>query len=254
MPSPASTSIQALEHALFRAWPSLSSCYYDGWLLRFADGYTRRANSVNPVDGSTEDPERKIDVCEQRYQQRGLTPHFRLTRTAHPDDLQDRLTARGYQRSSETFMQTLALDGRSFESLETAHDEPALSDDWLTACADLNDMRKTDTAIMQRMLSQIHTPVCYTRCGTDPDYPDAVGMAVADGEFVGLFKLAVHSEKRRAGIGQALTEHLLAWGMAQNATTAYLQVVSENAPAQALYDKIGFVEAYRYWYLSLPDA
>jgi ribosomal protein S18 acetylase RimI-like enzyme len=253
MTSSESVTIQALEHALFRAWPSLSSCYYDGWLLRFAEGYTRRANSVNPVDGSTEDTAHKIAVCEQRYQQRGLLPHFRLTRTSQPDDLEAHLTARGYQRSSDTFMQTLALEGRSFASLETAHDEFNLTRGWLTACADINQIADDDAAVMQRMLLNIHTPVCYTRTG-DPETPDAVGMAVADGEFVGLFKLAVHPGKRRAGIGQALTEHLLAWGMEQGATTAYLQVISENAPAQALYEKLGFAEQYRYWYFSLPDA
>jgi ribosomal protein S18 acetylase RimI-like enzyme len=243
-------TIQALEHALFRAWPSLSSCYYDGWLLRFAEGYTRRANSVNPVDGSTEDPEHKIDICEKRYAQRGLPAHFRLTTISQPDDLEARLLKRGYRRSSETFMQTLSLDERTFARLDDAQDESSPGDEWLKACALLNEMTDKESATMAKMLSHIHTSACYVRTGDDPDTPDAVGMAVADGDFVGLFKLAVHPDKRRQGIGQALTEHLLAWGIAQGATTAYLQVVSENAPAQALYNKLGFTRHYRYWYLS----
>jgi hypothetical protein len=32
------------------------------------------------------------------------------------------------------------------------------------------------------------------------------------------------------------------------ALRAYLQVVSGNVPAENLYTKIGFSEAYRYWY------
>lgn len=31
------------------AWCSLQQNLDDGWILRFADGYTKRVNSVNPI-------------------------------------------------------------------------------------------------------------------------------------------------------------------------------------------------------------
>ncbi len=39
------------EHACLNAWPALSNVFHDGWGARFADGLTRRANSVNPLHG-----------------------------------------------------------------------------------------------------------------------------------------------------------------------------------------------------------
>jgi hypothetical protein len=37
------------EDACLNAWPALSNVLHDGWVVRFADGLTRRANSANPL-------------------------------------------------------------------------------------------------------------------------------------------------------------------------------------------------------------
>jgi len=36
-------------------WPALQQRLYDGWVVRFARGHTRRANSVNPLYPSYHD-------------------------------------------------------------------------------------------------------------------------------------------------------------------------------------------------------
>jgi ribosomal protein S18 acetylase RimI-like enzyme len=43
---------------------------------------------------------------------------------------------------------------------------------------------------------------------------------------------------------------LLEWGAERGATTAYLQVLGDNEPALALYERLGFVEHHRYRYLA----
>ena len=41
--------IQEIEELSMNAWPSLQTLLLDGWVLRFAAGYTRRANAVCPL-------------------------------------------------------------------------------------------------------------------------------------------------------------------------------------------------------------
>jgi ribosomal protein S18 acetylase RimI-like enzyme len=45
---------------------------------------------------------------------------------------------------------------------------------------------------------------------------------------------------------------LLDWGAELGATTAYLQVIDDNARAFALYDGMGFTVHHRYRYLAAP--
>jgi ribosomal protein S18 acetylase RimI-like enzyme len=65
---------------------------------------------------------------------------------------------------------------------------------------------------------------------------------------VGLFEIGTLPSRRRRGLATAVVERLLAWGERQGARAAYLQVMGVNAPARALYARLGFTEAYRYWY------
>jgi ribosomal protein S18 acetylase RimI-like enzyme len=43
---------------------------------------------------------------------------------------------------------------------------------------------------------------------------------------------------------------LVGWGAERGATTAYLQVLADNAPALALYDRLGFATHHAYRYLA----
>jgi len=54
-----------IEELSLNHWQPLSTLLYDGWVLRFADGYTKRANSINPIHYSTCDLQEKIKECEK---------------------------------------------------------------------------------------------------------------------------------------------------------------------------------------------
>ena len=82
--------------------------------------------------------------------------------------------------------------------------------------------------------------------------PIAAGLAVSDGRWLGLFEINVAAAERRRGVGRRLSTTLLGWGAAAGAWRAYLQVVHDNHPAQALYRSLGFEPVYRYWYRRAP--
>jgi ribosomal protein S18 acetylase RimI-like enzyme len=46
---------------------------------------------------------------------------------------------------------------------------------------------------------------------------------------------------------------LATWSAAHGCTTAYLQMLSDNLPARALYDRLGFTVHHHYAYRSPTD-
>ena len=78
----------------------------------------------------------------------------------------------------------------------------------------------------------------------------ASGIAAFDRDWVGFRSVTVNPEHRRRGLGLAVMDALLDWGAERGATTAYIQVLGDNAPALALYERLGFREHHRYRYLA----
>jgi ribosomal protein S18 acetylase RimI-like enzyme len=78
-------------------------------------------------------------------------------------------------------------------------------------------------------------------------------VAAYDRDWVGFRSLEVAPEHRRRGLALAVMAELLGWGAEQGATTAYLQVLGDNEPALALYERLGFREHHRYRYLAPPE-
>ena len=78
----------------------------------------------------------------------------------------------------------------------------------------------------------------------------ASGVAAYADDWVGFRGLEVHPDHRRRGLALGLMDILLEWGAEQGASTAYLQVLGDNAPALGLYERLGFREHHRYRYLT----
>lgn len=81
----------------------------------------------------------------------------------------------------------------------------------------------------------------------------ASGVAAYADDWVGFRGIHVDPEHRRQGLALAVMAALLEWGAERGATTAYLQVLGENAPALALYERLGFTTHHAYRYLAPPS-
>jgi ribosomal protein S18 acetylase RimI-like enzyme len=79
----------------------------------------------------------------------------------------------------------------------------------------------------------------------------AVGISVEIDGLTGLFCIAVNPDARRQGLGKKLVTGILA--DAASSDTTYLQVFSGNDAGLALYNSLGFTEAYRYCHCVAPS-
>lgn len=250
-PAPTSPSvIRRLEERTLNAWPALREVHYDGWLLRFADGFTHRSNSVQPLFAGSLDVEEKIARCERLYAEAGLPCTFKLTAASEPAHLDALLTARGYEIETPTSVRTVPL-AEVLDALPGAQVgvsvEAQLTEEWLRAYFACSGREADGLPIARRIFQSIAVPVRYASVLRD-GHIVAVGCGVLDDGYLGLFDLATRPEHRRQGLATAIMAALLEWGRASRAATAYLLVVADNAPALRLYERCGFREGYQYWY------
>ena len=89
--------IQTIEELSLNALPCLQQILDDGRVLRFAEGYTKRANSITPLYPSYEDLTQKIKRCENTYHGFNLRPIFRLTNEPRLEIIDRTLNELGYQ-------------------------------------------------------------------------------------------------------------------------------------------------------------
>lgn len=229
------------------AWPALKTAYYDGWLLRFGGGYTRRSNSVNPVYGSTLDVDEKIAQCRTLFEAQGIRPVFKMTEAVYPTDLDAQLAERGYRAEATTSVQTVDLAAVTLDDTAPITIEAQCSPDWIAAFARLNEVDDRHIPTMTHMFDHMALATAYASI-VDSGEVAAVGLGVAGLGTIGLFDIVTAAKRRNQGLGRRMVRGLLRWGREQGARQGYLQVVADNAPAVHLYQSLGFGEAYRYWY------
>ena len=236
-----------LEERAHNAWPGIQQALYDGWLLRFAHGYTRRANSIVPVCSGDIDPGVKVELCREYYARRGLPAAFKMLSFAESTGLDALLAAEGYRREAETSVQVCVLgDGVKPSGVELKiADRPDAT--WLEAYVRMNNVAAANRMHLQDILHHIVPVVGYALLYAEGE-PVACGMGVLEDGYVGLFSLVTDPAQRQRGFGRRLLEHLCLWARDHGAHTAYLQVVRENETAWRLYARCGFAEVYRYWY------
>lgn len=242
--------IQHLEAVADRAWPAAEVIPYDGWELRATGrGIGRRVNSVSTTAGGTLPLAEKVAFAEGFYRPRGLAPTFKLTSASLPTDLDAHLAAAGYLLDAPVSVRTRALPA-SLPTLPARLEEHP-SEQWCRVNAAAGEHYGSAPAAFLDLIARISAPLAFA-CVDDGEETGAVGMAVAEGGWVGLFEVGTHPGRRRRGLARQVVRALLAWGVEQGAGQAYLQVMPANTPALALYRSLGFDEAYHYWYRVAP--
>ena len=246
-PSDMTINPKRIEEISLNAWPALQQELYDGWILRFSKGYTKRANSVNPLYPSTLDLEEKVAYCEKFYTDRRLKPVFKLTPFCSPPNLDQFLEQRGYRVLDQTLVMVLDLEGID---IQTGPESGILSkgiDEWMEIFYQVNTPSSANQEVHKEILEAISTERYLVAIQQDGAHT-ACGLGVLEGEYVGLFDLVTNPEERRKGYGTQILLAILDWARHLGARYSYLQVVKQNFPARKLYKKIGFKELYQYWY------
>lgn len=235
---------QMLEELSFRTLPALEEERYDGWVLRWSNGGSRRANSVNALDTSTYPLPEKISHCEQWFADRGAAAAFRLTELADPE-LDGELADRGYVYSSTTFVMTAEITDQKAHPAVSITAVP--SDAWLRT---IDYLGTAEDAVIHKLRDQLLSSggtSSFASIESDGRVA-AIGVAIDLDGYTTIYNMNTAPDARRRGYAHTILATLLANGRAAGASRAVLQVMDDNEPALALYRGAGFTTAYEYHY------
>lgn len=235
----------------------------DGFALLRSRGITRRANSAVAVDAPSDEASllAAVERIEGLLAMTGERACFRVLDVHGPEALDGLLAARGYDATGHSTLLELPLD-----RARTAAPHPsaeirtgALDEDWFEAAWSLAPRDGDDArATMHDILAGTPSVQVLLRSngngnGDDDDgAPIAVGRAAlveaGRGTAAILNMIAVDPQRRREGLGRAVSQTLLAIAAVQGADLALLEVEQDNAPAAALYQGLGFRPRGSYHY------
>ena len=239
-------TILLYEELTINAHPALQTQVYDGWILRFANGYSNRANSINLLYSSTIDLEAKIAECEKRYSAQGLPALYKITDGTDPA-IVSALEAHDYETIDSTYLMRMPLQDRAFppgDCVITNRDD----DEWLDAYFSFSryaDSVRQTTA--KQIFDNVKNTAIYVRLVKN-GVSAACGSAVIERGYVGLLNIVVNAQHRGKGYGEELCGALLSEAIRLGAHTSYLQVMHENHAAVRLYTKLGYAPMYSYRY------
>lgn len=239
-----------LEERALNASGAFQSLVYDGWLLGYRSGPTKRLRCVNPFYPSTLPLPQKVEHCVRFYRAAGLPAIFRLLPFSQPPELDAWLEHAGWQSFERTQVMHSGL--ASAAAASAAHEVDIVSvPDWQEPVAPLLGVAPESLAQYierARAYPLPHAGALLRRGGEVV----ACGLVKIEDEHAGLFAVHTASAWRGRGLGSAIVSALLAEARRQGARQAYLQVSADNAAALGLYRRVGFVAAYDYWYRGPP--
>ena len=218
-------------------WPPAESRALGPWLLRRGAGGGQRVSAA-----STENQSADLAPAEAGMRVWGQTPLFRLT----PDQalLDARLAEAGYAMKDP-----VALYAAPVASLANGRDETVKVFRVTSALAIVDEIwARGGIGPGRRAVMTRPTGPRMTLMARADDRPVGVAFVAVDGDIAMIHAIEIAAEHRRKGGGALLFHGAASFAAERGADWLALAVTEANAPARALYEKLGMTCSGRYHY------
>lgn len=247
--------LSRIEDASLNASAPPQQLWLDGWLVRLCPGKAKRARSVNLVADGRLPLAQRLAEAEIAYREAGLPMVLRLTPFSQPAGIDGALERLGLHRFDDTrvmvgAMSRLTLGPPLPAGLQL---EAASASDYASVVGALRDSPPAQQRAHAERLAASPVPYRGWLLRRDGELL-ACGQYAREGRMAGLYDVFTAPAARNQGLARVLCAELLRRAAAEGAETAYLQVDAGNAPARAVYHRLGLADGYRYHYRSRDPA
>lgn len=248
--------IKRFQEFLLNSWPAKYYFFLNGWILRFNEGITSRANSVFPVryTGNHKTLGMDIEIVENAYKTYGLPAVFTMHDFYEPKNLREILLSRGYHSFDHTT--ALGLDIDQFQPQETNNDfEYFFSNSRVKEISNFLSIYSRWNEVDQSVLQEINTRIivprkCYMITKLEESIIGTLLAVLVPQGYLYIGDVFIHPDYRRKNVATSMLNKLVdEWGLKNKAKYIWLQVEKNNIKALNLYRKNGMKEIYNYFYM-----
>lgn len=244
-----------LDELMANAWRPAIAETHGNWRYRWADGVTRRANSVLALDAGA-DTGGLMDLAETFYRERGVPTRVQVSSASAPPDLVTILYERGCRPSARTLVKvarTSEVTERTQPTLDVEiTTEP--TDEWFQTYWSIESIRgrsDKDADVCRKVLLAPGLPTAFVAARRNGEVL-GVGQIVMEHDWAGVQCMATSPSHRRQGVANAVLHGLAMEALDRRAEGMYLAVMAENEAASRLYERAGFRSVHEYCYFTEP--
>jgi ribosomal protein S18 acetylase RimI-like enzyme len=244
-------TLRALQERAAGAQPAEHLERVAGWWLRHSASSSWWVSTVLPHgEASSAELAALIAMAEAFYAGFGVPTRFQVTPGVCPAGLEQALVERGYcwdglmslRIASTAEVASRPQPRRAGTSVRLSD---ALTEPWFDVWSAVHG--RGGFGAEWSMLARVAQRSAYAAVWEGGEVV-AVGRAVAESGWAGVFGMATRPEARGRGAGLRVLASLADWARGQGAAGMYLQVERDNVAATRLYDRAGFNEACAYHY------
>ena len=240
-------SILQFEQTFLRAWPAAITEHDGSWIRQFADGYTKRANSVQSMDPHDDlDADARLQRYIEWANAKGEIPTFRVTPLAGTGIIAA-LNKLHWQPFEQSVVMALPV-GAAFTPKHSFKVFDANNPDWYQVQAKMSGYGTDTIDGLKNMLDRIASDARGILVFDDAGDPAAAALACVHSGIGVYLNVVVREGLRGQGFGRCVMQAALNWSREKGINWAAIQVLADNVPAINLYRSLGFEEIYRYQY------
>lgn len=142
-----------IELMLMRSWPALEEKIFDGWILRFSKGYTKRSNCINPLFESYFDLEEKYSYCDKLYRNKGIKVAYKIIDDKASLEVDEFLMKKGLDKRDVVTVKEIDLFSLNY-SFKNIKVNWGFSKEWFEFFTEENKLNEEEKSTLKILLDR----------------------------------------------------------------------------------------------------